>query len=118
LAAATAAQVVGEEAGGAFFGGLRYEEGVLYTKNAGDLKLDGKRHCPGADPVGCWVAIGRQCRVFEIHAAVDLESVLTVAVRRGSLTGTGPNGHGSRKPRLKRQILQRSGRTGAGSRSI
>jgi hypothetical protein len=39
LAAATAAQVLGEEAGGAFFGGLRYEEGVLYTKNAGDLKV-------------------------------------------------------------------------------
>ncbi len=30
--------VLGEEAGGAFFGGLRYGEGVLYTKNAGDLK--------------------------------------------------------------------------------
>ena len=29
----------GEEAGGAFFGGLRYGEGVLYTKNAGDLKV-------------------------------------------------------------------------------
>ncbi len=31
--------VLGEEAGGAFFGGLRYGEGVLYTKNAGDLKV-------------------------------------------------------------------------------
>ena len=31
--------VLGEEAGGAFFGGLRYGEGMLYTKNAGDLKL-------------------------------------------------------------------------------
>ena len=30
--------VLGEEAGGAFFGGLRYGEGMLYTKNAGDLK--------------------------------------------------------------------------------
>ena len=27
--------VLGEEAGGAFFGGLRYGEGMLYTKNAG-----------------------------------------------------------------------------------
>ena len=31
--------VLGEEAGGAFFGGLRYGEGMLYTKNAGDLKV-------------------------------------------------------------------------------
>ncbi len=31
--------VLGEEAGGAFIGGLRYGEGVLYTKNAGDHKL-------------------------------------------------------------------------------
>ena len=31
--------VLGEEAGGASFGGLRYGEGVLYTKNAGDLKV-------------------------------------------------------------------------------
>jgi len=28
--------VLGQEAGGAFVGGLRYGEGVLYTKNAGD----------------------------------------------------------------------------------
>jgi hypothetical protein len=31
--------VLGEEAGGAFFGGLRYGEGMLYTKNSGDLKV-------------------------------------------------------------------------------
>ena len=31
--------VLGEEAGGAFFGGLRYGEGVHYTKNAGDHKV-------------------------------------------------------------------------------
>jgi hypothetical protein len=31
--------ILGEEGGGAFFGGLRYGEGMLYTKNAGDLKL-------------------------------------------------------------------------------
>jgi len=31
--------VLGEEAGGAFFGGLRFGEGILYTKNAGDLKV-------------------------------------------------------------------------------
>jgi hypothetical protein len=31
--------VLGEEGSGAFFGGLRYGEGMLYTKNAGDLKV-------------------------------------------------------------------------------
>ena len=31
--------VLGEEAGAAFFAGLRYGEGFLYTKNAGDLKV-------------------------------------------------------------------------------
>jgi hypothetical protein len=31
--------ILGEEASGAFFGGLRYGEGMLYTKNAGDLKV-------------------------------------------------------------------------------
>src|ERR1041384_92555 len=30
--------VLGEEASGAFVAGLRYGEGMLYTKNAGDLK--------------------------------------------------------------------------------
>ena len=31
--------ILGEEAGGAFVAGLRYGEGILYTKNAGDLKV-------------------------------------------------------------------------------
>jgi hypothetical protein len=31
--------ILGEEAAGAFVAGLRYGEGMLYTKNAGDLKL-------------------------------------------------------------------------------
>jgi hypothetical protein len=30
---------LGQEGGGAFIGGLRYGEGVLYTKNAGDLRV-------------------------------------------------------------------------------
>ena len=31
--------VLGEEASGAFVGGLRYGEGKLYTRNAGDMRL-------------------------------------------------------------------------------
>jgi hypothetical protein len=31
--------VLGEEAGGAFIGGLRYGDGTLYTKNAGDRRV-------------------------------------------------------------------------------
>ncbi len=31
--------ILGEEAGGAFVGGLRYGEGTLYTKDAGDLRV-------------------------------------------------------------------------------
>jgi len=31
--------VLGEETGGAFVGGLRYGDGTLYTKNAGDVRV-------------------------------------------------------------------------------
>jgi hypothetical protein len=31
--------ILGQEAGGAFVGGLRYGEGIMYTRNAGDLKI-------------------------------------------------------------------------------
>ena len=31
--------ILGQEGGGAIIGGLRYGEGTLYTKNAGDLRL-------------------------------------------------------------------------------
>jgi hypothetical protein len=31
--------ILGQEAGGAFVAGLRYGEGTLYTKNAGDLRV-------------------------------------------------------------------------------
>src|SRR3954469_10062518 len=31
--------ILGQEGGGAIIGGLRYGEGALYTKNAGDLKV-------------------------------------------------------------------------------
>jgi len=31
--------ILGEEAGSAFIGGLRYGDGTLYTRNAGDLRV-------------------------------------------------------------------------------
>jgi hypothetical protein len=31
--------ILGEEASGAFIGGLRYGEGMLYTRNAGDVRV-------------------------------------------------------------------------------
>ena len=31
--------ILGEEAGGAFIGGLRYGDGKLYTENAGDMRV-------------------------------------------------------------------------------
>ena len=33
------AMIVGQEASGAFIGGLRYGDGMLYTRNAGDLRV-------------------------------------------------------------------------------
>src|SRR6201987_1153931 len=31
--------ILGEEAGGAFIGGVRYGDGTLYTRNAGDVRV-------------------------------------------------------------------------------
>ena len=31
--------ILGEEASGAFIGGLRYGDGTLYTRNAGDVRV-------------------------------------------------------------------------------
>jgi Envelope integrity protein A len=62
--------VLGEEAGGAFIGGLRYGDGMLYTKNAGDARVywQGRRLVLTTVPtaraphgVGRW-AVDRQSR--------------------------------------------------------
>jgi hypothetical protein len=44
--------ILGEEAGGAFVAGLRYGEGVLYTKNAGDLRVFWQGPSVGLDAGG------------------------------------------------------------------
>jgi hypothetical protein len=42
--------ILGEEAGGAFIGGLRYGDGTLYTKNAGDVRVYWQGPSLGFDP--------------------------------------------------------------------
>ena len=44
--------VLGEEAGGAFVGGLRYGDGTLYTKNAGDVRVFWQGPTLGFDEIG------------------------------------------------------------------
>ena len=138
--------ILGEEACGAFIGGLRYGEGTLYTKNAGDLRVfwqgptlgfdwggdgartmmlvynlpahrgdlsalrrhrrlglfhrrlrhdgaDRQRHRGGADPLRRGHAARRQYRLSEVHAAGDLEPVLSAArnFRRQRPSGRGRN---------------------------
>jgi hypothetical protein len=121
--------VLGQEASGAFVGGLRYGEGQLYTRNAGDRRCsgravdrvrlrrrgrtmmlvynlpvvdalyqrfagvdgsayfiggfgfhcaDGGRHHDRSDPHRRRLAARRQSRLSQVHAAGDLEPVLTV----------------------------------------
>jgi hypothetical protein len=43
------AYVLGQEGSGAFFGGLRYGEGTMYTRNAGDTKVFWQGPSLGAD---------------------------------------------------------------------
>ena len=43
------AYVLGQEGSGAFFGGLRYGEGTMYTRNAGDTKVFWQGPSVGAD---------------------------------------------------------------------
>ena len=44
--------ILGQEGGGAFIGGLRYGEGTLFTKNAGDLRVFWKGPSLGWDVGG------------------------------------------------------------------
>jgi hypothetical protein len=43
------AYILGQEGSGAFFGGLRYGEGTMYTRNAGDTKVFWQGPSLGAD---------------------------------------------------------------------
>jgi hypothetical protein len=54
----------------------------LFCRRLRDDSVDRKQYCPRPDPIGCWVAVGGQCRLFELYAAVNLESILTVGFHR------------------------------------
>src|SRR6476646_9598641 len=91
--------ILGEEGSGAFVAGLRYGEGTLYTKHAGDEcdlsalrrtrrlglyhrrlrhdRADRQQHRAGADPLRHRAAARRQCRLSQIYPARDLEPVLS-----------------------------------------
>src|ERR1044071_5611627 len=55
--------ILGQEAGGAFFAGLRYGEGTLYTKNAGDLRTFWQGPSIGFD----WGGDGARTMILVYH---------------------------------------------------
>jgi hypothetical protein len=72
--------ILGEEAGGAFIAGLRYGEGMLYTKNAGDLKLYWQGPSIGFD------AGGEGARTMML--VYNLPSVQAIYERFGGIDGS------------------------------
>ena len=72
--------VLGQEAGGAFIGGLRYGEGTLYTKNAGDLKV----YWQG--PTLGWDVGGEGARTMML--VYNLPSTAAVYQRFGGIDGS------------------------------
>ncbi|BDA83256.1 hypothetical protein Sa4125_07980 [Aureimonas sp. SA4125] len=72
--------ILGEEASGAFIGGLRFGEGTLFTKNAGEHRLFWQGPSFGID------AGGDGARTMML--VYDLPSVESVYGRFGGVTGT------------------------------
>ena len=72
--------ILGEEASGAFIGGLRFGEGTLFTKNAGEHRLFWQGPSFGFD------AGGDGARTMML--VYDLPSVESVYGRFGGVTGT------------------------------
>lgn len=72
--------ILGEEASGAFIGGLRFGEGTLFTKNAGEHRLFWQGPSFGFD------AGGDGARTMML--IYDLPSVESVYGRFGGVTGT------------------------------
>lgn len=72
--------VLGEEAAGSFIGGLRYGEGTLYTKNAGDHRVYWQGPSVGFD----WGADGAKTMIL----IYNLASVNEVYKRYGGVSGS------------------------------
>ncbi len=72
--------VLGEEASGAFVAGLRYGDGVLYTKNAGDLKVYWQGPSVGFD----WGGDGARTMML----VYNLPSTEAIYERFGGLDGS------------------------------
>ncbi len=72
--------ILGEEAGGAFVAGLRYGEGTLYTKNAGDLRVFWQGPSIGLD------AGGEGARTMML--IYNLPSTETIYNRFGGIDGS------------------------------
>ncbi len=72
--------ILGEEAGGAFVAGLRYGEGTLYTKNAGDLRVFWQGPSIGFD------AGGEGARTMML--VYNLPSTETIYNRFGGIDGS------------------------------
>ena len=72
--------ILGQEASGAFVGGLRYGEGQMYTRNAGDLKVFWQGPSLGFD----WGADGDRTMML----VYSLPSVSAIYRRFGGLDGS------------------------------
>jgi hypothetical protein len=70
--------VLGQEAGGAFVAGLRYGEGTLYTRNAGDLRVYWQGPSLGFDMGGSAYFVGG----FGM-TALTANNILVVPIRSG-----------------------------------
>ena len=72
--------VLGQEAGGAWVAGLRYGEGILYTKNAGDLRVYWQGPSLGFDFGGDG---GRTMDVVHILRHLDVGSINALSASMG-----------------------------------
>ena len=101
--------ILGEEAGGAFFGGARFGEGNLYTKNAGQHRLFWQGPSLGFD-IG-----GDGARTMML--VYDLPSVEAIYGRFGGVTGNAYLVGGLGMTVLKRDdVLLVPVKTGVGAR--
>ena len=88
--------ILGQEAGGAFVAGLRYGEGTLYTKNAGDLRVFWQGPSVGFDAGGegartmmLVYSLPSTRAIYQRFAGVDGSAYLVGGVGMTALTSSG-----------------------------